>query len=34
MEGKIDDGTADKCLEEGEELRKTIRLTTTVIAYK
>ena len=31
---RIDDGTADKCLEESEELRKTIGLSTTVEAYK
>ena len=31
---KINDGTADKCLEESEELRKTIGLSTTVVAYK
>lgn len=31
---KINDGTADKCLEESEELRKTVGLSTTVVAYK
>ena len=31
---KINDGTADRCLEESEELRKTIGLSTSVIAYK
>ena len=31
---KIDDGSADQCLEESEELRKTIGLSTSVVAYK
>ena len=31
---KINDGIADQCLEESEELRKTIGLSTSVVAYK
>ena len=31
---KINDGTADQCLAESEELRKTIGLSTSVVAYK
>jgi hypothetical protein len=31
---KINDGTADQCLEESEKLRKTIGLSTSAIAYK
>ena len=31
---KVDDGSADQCLKESEELRKTVGLTTSVIAYK
>ena len=31
---KINDGTADQCLAESEELRKTIGLSTSVVAYR
>ena len=31
---KINDGTANQCLEESEELRKTIGLSTSVVAHK
>ena len=31
---KINNGTADQCLAESEELRKTIGLSTSVVAYK
>ena len=31
---KVNDGSADQCLQESEELRKTVGLNTSVIAYK
>ena len=30
----IDDGTADQVLEQSEELRQTIGLSTSVVGYK
>ena len=32
--GSINDGTADQYLEESEKLRKTLGLSTSLVAYK